>query len=276
MIILLMTADGCHAAALLKLSAWAANGRRRRAAAIPGIRILATSRGALHANGELVRVLLAAAKLPPPTGLTALAALSYLAVELLVERASAAQNGCCFSDREAPMVAEICRRLDGVPRAIELVAAGQPISLRSKKGADRERLAVSVPPALRASAPRRDNPTGSSAINARQDVPAVASRSMSGFCHLMDTTCTVVLVTLLIYVGETKSALCDLCPAPLLEGALTVADKTTLQLKASTDRGDATLTGLLGVISGQRQRFSGHCVNESVTGEISGQFSAQP
>jgi predicted ATPase/DNA-binding winged helix-turn-helix (wHTH) protein len=88
----------------------------------PGVRILATSREALRVSGELVRVLPPLPSPPPATGLTALAALNYSAVQLFVERL-AAQSEFVFSDTEAPMVAEICRRLDGVPLAIELAAA---------------------------------------------------------------------------------------------------------------------------------------------------------
>ena len=69
----------------------------------------------------------------------------------------------------------------------------------------------------------------------------------------MDTkiTWTGALVALLIYASGIGSALCDLCPAPLLDGTLTIPNTATLQLKASTQDGDATLTGPLGAISGQ-------------------------
>jgi hypothetical protein len=69
----------------------------------------------------------------------------------------------------------------------------------------------------------------------------------------MDTknTRTAALVALLIYVSGTGSALCDLCPAPLLDGTLTIPHTAALQLKASTQGGDATLTGPLGAISGR-------------------------
>ena len=122
----------------------------------------------------------------------------------------------------------------------------------------------------------------------------------------MDTTRTVALVALLIYASGTDRALCDLCPGPFLEGVLTIPDKTTLQLKAPIPGGGATLTGPLGTISGQGsvtcesgkframlygmsdgslyrclgtidgQRFTGHCLNGSVTGDISGRFLDQP
>ena len=58
------------------------------------------------------------------------------------------------------------------------------------------------------------------------------------------------MVALLIYATGTGSALCDLCPALLLDGTLTIPDTATLQLKAAT-HGGATLTGPHGAISGQ-------------------------
>jgi hypothetical protein len=66
---------------------------------------------------------------------------------------------------------------------------------------------------------------------------------------------TIAFVALLIYAGGTGSALCDLCPAPLLAGTLAIPGKATLQLKASTHGGDVTLTGPLGAISGRVQRY---------------------
>ena len=71
----------------------------------------------------------------------------------------------------------------------------------------------------------------------------------------------VALVALLIYASGTGSALCDLCPAPLLDGTLTIPNTGTLQLKAST-QADATLTGPHGAISG---RASVTCRQESST-----------
>jgi len=135
---------------------------------------------------------------------------------------------------------------------------------------------------------------------------AVASPSIPRSCRLMDTTRTIALVALLIYACGTNSALCDLCPGLLLDGALTIPDTATLQLKASTQGGDVTLTGPHGAISGRAsvtcesgefrailygmsdgslyrclgtidgQKFTGHCVGGSVTGEISGRFLAPP
>ena len=75
----------------------------------------------------------------------------------------------------------------------------------------------------------------------------VASLPTPGSGRLMDTkiTRTFALVALLIYASGTGSGLCDLCPAPLLDGTVTIPGRATLQLKASTHGGDATLTGPL-------------------------------
>ena len=68
-------------------------------------------------------------RLPPletparSAGLTAAAALAFPAVQLFVERAAASLGGFELGDEDAPLVADICRRLDGIPLAIELAAA---------------------------------------------------------------------------------------------------------------------------------------------------------
>lgn len=92
-------------------------------AGAPGVHILATSREALRVRGEWVRSLPPLASPPEAQNVTAAVALSYSAVELFVERAAGAEEGFQLSDMNAPVVGEICRRLDGVALAIELAAA---------------------------------------------------------------------------------------------------------------------------------------------------------
>ena len=62
--------------------------------------------------------------LPDPAHLPEIASLSqYEAVALFVERARAVKADFALTDANAPAVAEICVRLDGLPLAIELAAA---------------------------------------------------------------------------------------------------------------------------------------------------------
>ena len=89
----------------------------------PGVHILATSREALRAAGEVVHRLPPLESPPADTALTAAEALGFPAVQLFVERAAASLDGFTLTDADAPVVAEICRRLDGVALAIELAAA---------------------------------------------------------------------------------------------------------------------------------------------------------
>ena len=87
------------------------------------VRILATSREPLRAEGEHVHRLPPLESPPRSAGLTAAAALAFPAVQLFVERAAASLGEFELCDEDAPLVADICRRLDGVPLAIELAAA---------------------------------------------------------------------------------------------------------------------------------------------------------
>lgn len=87
------------------------------------VRIVATSRQSLHVSGEVVHHLQPLAVPADVVGLSAHAAARYGAVALFVDRATAADTRFEFSDRNAGIVAQICRRLDGIALAIELAAA---------------------------------------------------------------------------------------------------------------------------------------------------------
>jgi predicted ATPase/DNA-binding winged helix-turn-helix (wHTH) protein len=88
----------------------------------PQVHILATSREPLRAGGERVQRLEALA-LPGCHASTASEAICFGAIELFVERASAMASAFRFEDTDVATVVEICRRLDGIPLAIELAAA---------------------------------------------------------------------------------------------------------------------------------------------------------
>lgn len=90
--------------------------------AVPQVHVLATSREALQIEGEHVYRLDALACPPDAPGLTAAAVHEFPATQLFVERAVASGARLEVSDVEAPIVANICRKLDGVALAIELAA----------------------------------------------------------------------------------------------------------------------------------------------------------
>jgi predicted ATPase/DNA-binding winged helix-turn-helix (wHTH) protein len=88
------------------------------------LHILATSREPLRCDGERVRRLQPlASPLKSSHPLTAAEALGFPAVQLFVERAAASRDSFELTDTDAPIVADICRKLDGIALAIELAAA---------------------------------------------------------------------------------------------------------------------------------------------------------
>jgi len=90
---------------------------------LPGLHLLATSREPLRIKGEWVERL-PPLGLPPATtpAIGAAEALAFPSVQLFVERAAACLGGYTLADADAPVVTEICRRLDGIALAIELAA----------------------------------------------------------------------------------------------------------------------------------------------------------
>jgi predicted ATPase/DNA-binding winged helix-turn-helix (wHTH) protein len=91
--------------------------------AAPEVYILATSREPLRVLGEWVYRLVPLSVPPASSSLTAAEALQFPAVQLFAERARASGAPWVMTDVDAPVVAEICARLDGLPLAIELAAA---------------------------------------------------------------------------------------------------------------------------------------------------------
>jgi predicted ATPase/class 3 adenylate cyclase len=122
----------------------------------PGLSVLATSRERLHLYGEQ-EYPVPPLGVPPLDGpgrqhLPDLAALSaYESVALFIERAMSVKPDFAVTNENAPAVAEVCVRLDGLPLAIELAAAririlspqailsrlGDKLNLLSGGGSDR-------------------------------------------------------------------------------------------------------------------------------------------
>jgi predicted ATPase/DNA-binding CsgD family transcriptional regulator len=88
----------------------------------PGTAVLATSREPLAVDGEVTwRV--PSLSLPPSAREAPDAVIRYDAVRLFAERAAQADPDFRLSSQNAPAVAQICQRLDGIPLALELAAA---------------------------------------------------------------------------------------------------------------------------------------------------------
>ncbi|WP_344472445.1 BTAD domain-containing putative transcriptional regulator [Nonomuraea monospora] len=87
----------------------------------PALRVLATSREPLGVPGEHLAPVPPLE--PPPLGADPGTAAAYPSVRLLVERATAARPAFALDESNVKDVVALCRRLDGMPLAIELAAA---------------------------------------------------------------------------------------------------------------------------------------------------------
>ena len=115
---ILLVLDNCeHLVGACAELAWALLG------ACPGLAVLATSREALGIGGERVFPVppLSVPQAGGPLGVEGLAGCE--AVRLFVDRARAVSPSFELTERNAPSVVRICRKLDGLPLAIELAAA---------------------------------------------------------------------------------------------------------------------------------------------------------
>ncbi|KAB8185936.1 ATP-binding protein [Microbispora catharanthi] len=89
--------------------------------ALPELRVLATSRQALGIDGERI-VELAPLSMPTPGGDSPVPLAESDSVRLFAERAASVVPGFEVTEENEQAVAEICRRLDGLPLAIEMAA----------------------------------------------------------------------------------------------------------------------------------------------------------
>jgi predicted ATPase/DNA-binding winged helix-turn-helix (wHTH) protein len=114
---LLLLLDGCEpvvetVAALVESLFWNS----------PGLHILATTRESLRAEGECVFRLRPLDCPPDDSNLTLAELLAFPAARLFVERLSTRGPTSGLTEADVPAVAAICRRLDGIPLALELAA----------------------------------------------------------------------------------------------------------------------------------------------------------
>ena len=91
--------------------------------AAPGLRILATSREPIRVSGEST-YLVPSLPVPPERDVAGIDGLTpYAATELFLDRARRIRSDFALSEVDASSIANICRRLDGIPLAVELAAA---------------------------------------------------------------------------------------------------------------------------------------------------------
>jgi predicted ATPase/DNA-binding winged helix-turn-helix (wHTH) protein len=88
----------------------------------PKLKILVTTREALSCAGEMIFVV-PPLGVPGETSTTAASVRKSAAFELFLERARGAASGFAIDDDEVGIAARICRRVDGLPLAIEMVAS---------------------------------------------------------------------------------------------------------------------------------------------------------
>jgi len=115
----LVLLDSCEAA--IDTAAALAEALANEAA--PGVRLLATSREALDVGGEWVYRIQPLACPPGEGELPLWLASTYSAVQLFARVAAAGGHGFALDTHNAPIVASICRRLDGNPLALTLAAS---------------------------------------------------------------------------------------------------------------------------------------------------------
>lgn len=193
--------------------------------AAPRLKVLVTSRALMQMYGEH-EFLVPPLTLPdlrhkPPVELLS----AITSVALFIQRARAIKGDFVLTTENAPAVAEICARLDGLPLAIELAAA---------------RCKVFTPQAMLA---RLTGVAGSSFLrmltNGARDLPArhqTLRGAMDWSYNLLDVGEKRLFARLAVFVGgctaEAAEAICNTgqdLPMPAVDGLISLLNKSMLQ-----------------------------------------------
>jgi len=186
----------------------------------PNLKIMVTSRAALHVYGEYEFPVPPLA-LPDPRSMPTVEVLSQSpAVALFVQRAAAAKPGFELNRENAPAVTEICARLDGLPLAIELAAARvkvlSPASMLKRLASRLQLLTGGA----------RDLPLGQQTLRA----------AMDWSYDLLNAAEQMLFRRLSVFVGgcnlEGVEAVCDTkgnLELDLLDGMASLMDKSLVQ-----------------------------------------------
>jgi predicted ATPase len=191
--------------------------------AAPRLTALVTSREVLHLRAEREFAVPPLA-VPSPGGLPPIEELSRCAaVALFVERAQAVRRGFALTERNAPAVAEICRRLDGLPLAIELAAA---------------RVKLLAPPALLS----RLEQQLKLLVGGARDLPA-RQQTMRGAVQwsydLLEQEEQELLRRMAVFAGGATlgaaEAVCGTGELEVLDGLASLVDKSLLRQREQAD-----------------------------------------
>jgi predicted ATPase/DNA-binding NarL/FixJ family response regulator len=210
----------------------------------PRLKALVTSRTALHLSGEH-ELSVPPLAVPPPglevpgtaTGASTLAldrVAAFPAVELFCQRAAAVSPAFVLDATTSPAVAEVCRRLDGLPLAIELAAARTKVF---PPQALLERLERRLPVLVGGprDAPARQQ-TLRDAIAWSHDLLTPAERALFRRLAVFQGGCTL----------EGASAVCDAAGdlgIDVVDGVSSLADKHLLSLAVGPE-GESRITML--------------------------------
>jgi len=218
---MLLVVDNCE-----HLTDAAATVVARLLAACPRLLVIATSRERLNLDGEVVWRLSPLAL--PQTGDTFAVASATEAVRLFVDRARNVRPGFDIRPDNLPAIVAICRRLDGMPLAIELAAARasalSPAEIIERLD-DRLRLLTGGP---------RDADARHRTLRAAIDWSY----------QLLDPAERTLLQRLSIFAGPVRADAVEqvcgqapLAPADMTDGLQKLADKSMLQIEPGVDGG---------------------------------------
>jgi predicted ATPase/DNA-binding XRE family transcriptional regulator len=195
----------------------------------PGLVVLATSREPLRLRWEREFPLspLPVPDRDQPTSTTTLA--TQPAVALLIERAQAAQPAFALTEANAAAIADLCRRLDGLPLALELAAARlkilTPAALLARLGRRLDLLTTAV-----RDAPERHQ-TLRTAIGWSYDLLTPDEQRLFACLAVFVGGCTPEAVAAVCQRGEPT----DTAPLDLLDRLASLVDKNLLQAVAGPE-----------------------------------------
>jgi predicted ATPase/class 3 adenylate cyclase len=195
-------------------------------ASAPQLKVLVTSRVVLHLRGEKEHAV-PSLGLPDRHQLPPLVVLSqYAAVELFIQRAQDVKPDFQVTNENAPAVAEICHRLDGLPLSIELAAA---------------RIKIFTPHALL----KRLEQRLSVLTGGPRDVPArqqTLRNTIAWSYNLLEAGEQMLFRRLGVFVGgcalDAVEAVCNAerdLPLDLTDGVTALVDKSLLRLVEGAD-----------------------------------------